>query len=177
MTGGHDMNAQQPTGSFDEKQVVARARNNAYELMQTFKPTALATADKEGSPHVAIVYCVSDKDLNMYFVTNTRGRKYDNILRREAVSMVVMDNGYVGALQLSGIARILDSEETQQKVIMDLWHSGYDKLSWPAPPIKLFESGYSGELVVIKVVPSEMTYVSFDSRANASRGVYFQKVI
>ena len=171
------MSKKDSTATFTEKESLESARHDVYQILKTFKPAALATADLSGNPHIAIVYSMADEDLNVYFVTNTRGQKYENLLHRSAVAMTVMARERSVAVQLTGVASFITENEKEQKIIMDLWRKDFDTLSWPAPPIKLFEAGYSNELAVVKILPKKMTYINFDSTANAARGVYFEKVI
>lgn len=145
-------------------------------FLGSFKAATLATADLRGRPHAATVYCVMDDDLNVYFSTGTRGRKYENLMARPEVAMVITDEKNVATMQMSGVATSLEGSEIEQSILARLWRLRFNDEVWPVPAIKLFEQGFSSELTVIRVKPTEMVFAKFGPKGDGHYNSYFQKV-
>ena len=144
--------------------------------METRSAT-LATANKKGIPHAATIFFVPRKNLTLYFTTKTSGRKFQNLIGRPRVAMVVTDVDKLITVQLTGVAERVTKPKLEQEILQDLWLFRHTDPNWPIPPMKLYESGTISELAVIKVTPAEMTYANFEIANTGKYNSFFQKVI
>lgn len=154
-----------------------KLREDVYQFLCSFKMAALATVDAHGRPHVATVYCVADKELNIFFTSSTKGRKFENMMVRPEVAMVITDEDSLSTVQLSGRAESREGTEIEADILKQLWRLRFDEPAWPVPPIKMFEQRFSNEMTVIQVTPSEMTFAKFSPTQTGTYTSYFHKVI
>ena len=149
----------------------------AYKFINKHRTAALATVDDKGTPHVAPIFCIARKDLSIYFSTRVEGRKFTNLVNHPTVAMTVVDKENLTAIQLTGLAERLDNLNLEQAILYDLATLRYQDPNWTMPTMKLFESGVTNELAVIRVTATEMTYANFATPTNGKYKPFFQKVI
>lgn len=152
------------------------ARAEVLKFLEGFKAATLATASANGQPHAATVYCIVDDDLNVYFTSCTKGRKFKNLMARPEVALVIADEQSLASVQLTGIASPVEGTEIEKDILWRLWRLRFDDSVWPVPPIKLFEQGFSDEMTVILVRPTEMVFSQFGTKEDGHYTSYFQKV-
>lgn len=152
-------------------------KNKAFKFITKNRAAALATTNGVGLPHVAIVYCFAEKDLSLYFSTRVEGRKYMNLMGRPIVSMTFSNETEMQSIQLSGVAKRIESLELEQKILFDLITLRYGEPNWPVPPVKLFENGATNELAIIKVTPHEMVFCNFNTSKTGRYKAYFEKIL
>lgn len=160
------------------KRAGANREKVAYEFIQDNRTAALATVSSDGIPHVATIYCVVYEDLSLYFMTRVEGRKFANLTHHPKVAMVFSNEGELGTLQLTGKAEQIANMKKEQAVWQDLMRlrtplSGRS----PVPAIQLFERGATNELAIVKVIPYEMTFATFEQTTNDRYKPVFQKII
>lgn len=149
----------------------------AYKLIADHKAGALATANSRGIPHVAIVYFIVKEDLSLYFSTRVESRKFRNIQKRQKVSVAFFDELNMETVQLTGQVERVGKLSTEQEILGELIQLRYGEPNWPVPPVKMFESGITNELAILKITPSELTYGSFDVAENGRYLPFFEEVI
>lgn len=149
----------------------------AYKLITDHKAGALATADRQGTPHVAIVYCIVKDDLSLYFSTRVESRKFRNIQKRQKVSIAFFDELNMETVQLTGQVERVGKLSVEQAILGELIRLRYGEPNWPAPPVKMFERGVTNELAILKVTPLELTYGSFGSADDGHYLPFFEEVI
>lgn len=152
-------------------------REKAYKFIKAHRAGALATADLDGTPHVAIVYGLVKEDLSIYFSTRVEGRKFHNLVARPDVSFTFFDEINMVTIQLTGKAERVKDLSAEQDVLFELITLRYGEPNWQAPPMKMFERGATNELAIIKVTPFEMTYASFDVSDTGRYKPFFEKVV
>lgn len=157
--------------------IKSQLRKKAYQYLLTNRAAALATVDKKGTPHVATIFFIPRKNLSLYFITKTTGRKFQNLMGKPRVAMAITDEKKLTTIQLTGIAERVTNVKLEQEILQDLWLFRHRNLNWPIPPLKLYETGEAEELAVIKVKPSEMTYASFEISETSKYKSFFQKVL
>lgn len=157
--------------------VNANIQSTAHKFLSTHRTATLATVNVKRIPDAATVFYIVDKDMTIYFMTRIESRKFHNLSKHTIVSMVITDEETMETVQLNGVAERIENLEEESEALMKLWTADYKNHNWPGPAVKLFESGHSVQLAVIKVVPQEMTYAVFKKQANGKYGSFFEKVI
>lgn len=148
-----------------------------YNFIKHNKAGALATVDHDSVPHVAIVYFLARKNLDLYFTSRVEGRKFHNLIDHPLVSIAFYNDENLSTVQLTGVAKRIESLEEEQQITYELARLRRPDVNWPTPPMKLFERGATNELAIIKVSPTEMTYANFENQPNGRYKPYFTKVI
>ena len=149
----------------------------ALKFLQTNQSAAIGTVSSLGRPHVATVYYLNDKKLNIYFVTSIESRKFKNIKFNPCVALAIsQDLPWVKrTLHMTGMAYRIESLDQEQKIIKQLWLKVGRKTTLPF--LLIYDRGYSEELALFKVVPIEMTMAKFSSRNNDKNEALFTSVI
>lgn len=151
--------------------------STAHKFLSAHRAATLATVNAKKKPDAATVFYIVDKDLTIYFMTRIESRKFRNLEMQHEVAMVISDEQTMETIQLSGTAERIENFEEERGVLSKLWTADYRNPNWPGPAVKLFESGHSVQLAVVKVVPQEMTYAVFERQDKGKYGSFFEKVI
>lgn len=149
----------------DKTVVLAFARRNCA--------AALATADKDGNPDVAIVYCTVQDDFSLYFTTRIEGRKYRNITSRTTVALAFYNEAHLQTLRLYGDAMRVNDMDIESQVFKELFTLRQDSL----PTLQLYEKHATNEIAVIRVVPTEITFADFHLTAASKNKAIFNKIL
>ena len=152
-------------------------RLKAYEFLHSHRAATLATITTNKTPDAATVFYIVDNDLFIYFMTRVESRKFRNIEKHQEISMVITDENTMETIQLTGVAERIEDLKEESGALTKLWTADYGNPNWPGPAAKLFESGHSVQLAVLKVMPLEMTYASFEKRENGNIKSFFEKII
>ena len=152
-------------------------QSTAHTFLCTHRAATLATMNADKKPDAATVYYIVDKDLTIYFMTRIESRKFHNLENHPAVSMVITDEHTMETIQLTGHAERIENSITESEALTKLWRADYKNPNWPGPAVKLFESGHSAQLAVVKVAPQEMTYAVFQRQDKGKYTSFFEKVI
>ncbi len=122
--------------------------NTAREIMTTANTCALITLDNEGRSRVRTMDPFDpETDLTVWFGTNPKSRKVDQIKNDPCVTLYYLDNDESGYVMIQGIAQIVDDQKEKEKRWKDKW-----KVFYPNKP-----EGY----VLIKVSPTWMEVISY----------------
>ena len=152
-------------------------RKAAHKFLSAHKAATLATIATNMIPDAATVFYIVDKDLTIYFMTRIESRKFRNIQKQNVVSMVMTDEKTMETVQLTGKAERIEDIKEENGALTKLWRADYKDPRWPGPAVKLYETGHSVQLAVIKVVPYEMTYALFEREDKGRYGSFFEKII
>jgi general stress protein 26 len=142
--------AQEPKAdAHDREALIAAAR----ELMATQKYCALITVDAAGRPSVRTMNPFPpDEDMAVYFATNDRSRKAEEIRRDPRVSLYYGDHQQaIGYVVLTGRALLIDDMQEILKRKRDYWDQAF-------PGLK--------NLVLIKVVPEKLDILYYKRGLN-----------
>ena len=153
------------------------SRLAAYKFLSAHRTATLATVTTKNIPDAATVFYIVDEDLTIYFMTRIESRKFHNLEKQTIVSMVITDEQTMETIQLTGASERIESLKEESGALTKLWTADYKNPNWPGPAVKLFESGHSVQLAVVKVVPHEMTYAVFERQDKGKYGSFFEKVI
>lgn len=152
-------------------------RLTAHKFLSTHRAATLATVTIKTKPDAATVFYIVDEELTIFFMTRIESRKFRNLEKQHVVSMVITDEKTMETIQLTGTAERIENLVEESGALTRLWIADYRNPNWPGPAVKLFESGHSVQLAVVKVVPLEMTYASFERQKNGRYVSFFEKVI
>lgn len=128
----------------------------------------LATSNKK--PWVATVYFVTDKDLNLYFVSSPQSKHCQDIDKNNKVACAIADShipnsGEKVGIQLQGIASQIKGWE-KTKVFLKMWHKanpGAEKIN-----IKNMQTG----AVTSRVYRIKPTYIKFMNKKIFGDDIY-----
>jgi len=152
-------------------------KTQAKEFIENNRAGSLATADKKGEPHVAVVFCFAEDDLAIYFTCRVESRKFKNILVRPEVALTFYDEANLITLQLSGTAVRVENIEEEQKILQKLFTLRLNERNWPTPVVKMYESGATNEIAVLKVTPTEMTLSNFETQPDGRYKSFYHTII
>ena len=122
--------------------------NAAREIMSSAETCALITLDHEGRPRVrAMDPFLPESDLTVWFGTNIKSRKVEQIKKDPRVTLYYLDNDASGYVMIHGIAQIVNNQTEKDK----RW-----KVEWEA-----FYPNKSKDYLLIKVSPEWMEVISY----------------
>ena len=122
--------------------------NVAKEIMTTAGTCALITLDENGLPRARVMDpFVPESDLTVWFGTNSKSRKVNQIKKDPRVTLYYLDSNASGYVMIHGIAQIVDDQLEKEERWKDEWESFY-----PNKP-----EGY----LLIKVSPEWMEVISY----------------
>lgn len=153
------------------------ALERARDFIAKNRAGVIATVSDNGVPHAAIIYCVVQDDLSLYFSTRVESRKYINLVSNPEVAMVFSNENTMETLQLTGRVSRINDVKLEQEIFHDLMQIRYNEPVWPLPSVKMYEHHSSSELAVLKVVPDEMSYADFSKQKDGTHESYFLKIL
>jgi len=120
----------------------------AREIMIDAGTCALITLDEKGRPRVRVMDpFIPESDLVVWFGTNPKSRKVNQIQKDPRVTLYYIDSDASGYVMIHGIAQIVNDQKEKEKRWKDDWKGFY-----PNRP-----DGY----LLIKVVPKWMEVISY----------------
>ena len=135
----------------------SKLMNAAKEIMVSAGNCALITLDSEGRSRVRVMDpFLPESDFTVWFGTNPKSRKVDQIKKDARVTLYYFDPKVSGYVMIYGKAELIDDPKEKEKQWKDEWDLFYpDKIN-----------GY----LLIKVTPEWMEVIS------ESHGIYGDKV-
>ena len=128
----------------EEKKII----NAAREIMASVETCALITLDEEGRPRVrAMDPFLPESDFTVWFGTNPKSRKVDQIKKDARVTLYYLGSNSSGYVMIHGIAEIVNNQKEKEKRWKAEWESFY--------PNK------SEDFILIKVSPEWMEVISY----------------
>ncbi len=122
--------------------------NTAREIMAASGTCALITQDNEGRSRVRVMDPFPpESDFSVWFGTNPKSRKVDQIKKDPKVTLYYFDSNASGYVMIHGIAKLVNNQKEKEKRWKDDWKSFY-----PDMP-----NGY----LLIKVSPEWMEVISY----------------
>ncbi len=102
----------------------------AREIMTAAGNCALITLDEEGRPRArAMDPFLPEKDLTVWFGTNSKSRKVDQIKKDPRVTLYYLDADASGYVMIHGKAVLVDDPEEKEKHWKDKWEAFYPNKS------------------------------------------------
>jgi len=125
----------------------------AREIMTSAGTCALITLDEEGRPRVrAMDPFIPQNDLTVWFGTNSKSRKVQQIKEDPRVTLYYLDRDTSGYVMIYGTAQIVDDPKEKAKRWKKEWETFYPNRS--------------EDYLLIKVSPGWMEVISY------SRGIF-----
>lgn len=122
--------------------------NAAREIMSTTNTCALITIDNKGIPRVRTMDpFLPENDFTVWFGTNPKSRKVDQIKNNPKVTLYYLDSDDSGYVTIHGIAQIINDEVEKEKRWKDEWNAFY--------------KNKTNDYVLIKVSPKWMEVISY----------------
>ena len=98
----------------------------AREIMTAAGTCALITLDEEGLPRVrAMSPFIPESDFTVWFGTNAKSRKVNQIEKDPRVTLYYLDSDESGYVMIHGIAQIVDDPKEKEKRWKDEWKAFY----------------------------------------------------
>lgn len=127
--------------------------NAAREIMSAAGTCALITLDKEGRPRVrAMDPFVPESDFSVWFGTNSKSRKVNQLENDPRVTLYYLDSDASGYVMIHGTAQLVNDPVEKEKRWKDAW--------------EVFYQDKTEEYLLIKVSPIWMEVSS------VTRGIY-----
>jgi len=122
--------------------------NIAKEIMVSAKTCALITLDKESRPRVRVMDpFIPESDLTVWFGTNPKSRKVNQIKKNPKVTLYYVDSDGSGYVMIHGIAQIVNDPIEKENRWKDAWKAFY-----PNKP---------KDYLLIRVSPEWMEIISY----------------
>ncbi len=113
--------AEQGSANADQHLIAA-----AKEIMNSEGSCALITIDNEGVPRVrAMDPFAPEEDLTVWFGTNSRSRKVEQIKKDPRVSLYYLDEDASGYVIVQGVARLVNDPKEKEKRWKAEWEAFY----------------------------------------------------
>ena len=113
--------AEQGSANADQHLIAA-----AKEIMNSEGSCALITIDDEGVPRVrAMDPFAPEEDLTVWFGTNSRSRKVEQIKKDPRVSLYYLDEDASGYVIVQGVARLVNDPKEKEKRWKSEWEAFY----------------------------------------------------
>lgn len=107
---------------FSNKKLVIAAR----EIMNSASTCALISLDDEGRARVrAMDPFPPEDDLTVWFGTNSKSRKVDQIKKDPRVTLYYLDSDASGYVMIYGIAELVDDQKEKEKRWKEEWKDFY----------------------------------------------------
>jgi len=120
----------------------------AREIMTSSKTCALITLDHEGRPRARTMDpFLPESDFTVWFGTNPKSRKVDQIKKDPRVTLYYLENNGAGYVMIHGKAKIVNDQKEKEK----RW-----KVEWEA-----FYANRDEDFLLIKVSPEWMEVISY----------------
>jgi len=138
--------------------------NAAREIMTAAGTCALITVDEEGRPRVRVMDpFLPESDFTIWFGTNSKSRKVDQIKKNSKVTLYYLDSDASGYVMVHGIAQLVNGQMEKEKYWKDAWEDFY--------PNK------SENYLLIKVSPEWMEVISISRGINGDPTTWQPPVI
>ncbi|MFC1649536.1 pyridoxamine 5'-phosphate oxidase family protein [Patescibacteria group bacterium] len=148
-----------------------RDSKHLLDYLKSQRLMTLATCSK--TPWVASVYFVTDKDLNLYFVSSPDSRHCKEIEKNEKVACAIADSHILNSqkkygMQIEGVATQVKGWK-KTEVMLKMWHKinpGAEKIN-----IANMQSGAVSSRVY-KVKPTLIKHMDKDLYGKDTYGIY-----
>ncbi len=125
----------------------------AREIITSAKSCGLISLDKEGHPRIRPMDAFEpEKDLTVWFGTNSKSRKVDQIRNDPRVTLYYINAEETGYVTIHGTALLVDDPKEKEKRWKDEWDAFYPNR----------EEAY----LLIKVFPKWMEVISYSHDIN-----------
>ena len=144
--------------SYDTKEKV-------YEFLNDHALAVLSTISSENTPSSAVIYCIPDKELNLYFLTESDTEKSRNIEQgNNKAAISIVDPKKLIEIQAKGT--VMEVEDPQ--FFMKIAEENAKQIAgfhWPPPLSKLETEGFH---ITYKFTPTWLRIADFSETGGGS---------
>lgn len=144
--------------------------NSKSEVKQFVKSHAIAslsTISPENTPYTAVVYVVTDDDLNFYFITRNGSKKIQNINDNNNASLAIYDQSKPYTIQAQGTIHKVENPESFIPLFIKIAESNAKEMGgfhWP-PPVTKIDNNM--DISMFKFTPTWLRLGDFSDTENA----------
>ncbi len=144
-----------------------------FTFLDEHKLAVLSTASEKGEVWGAAVYYVVDEQLNFYFFTHVKSKKYHNLKQHPQAAVTVADDYKQMTVQASGkVTEVsMDDERDAAYRKLALVHPP-GQFSWVPPVSKIHDQG---KMVILKLTPVTLQFSEF--KPDSQQSNYVTKII
>ncbi|HEX9153382.1 MAG TPA: pyridoxamine 5'-phosphate oxidase family protein [Candidatus Saccharimonadales bacterium] len=144
---------------------MSNVHNEARDFLKSHTLGVLSTVSEDSKPWGSAIYYAVGEHLDVYFLTRTSSRKYQNTLENSNVALTITDDAQQMTIQLEGTV-----DEVTKRSEIDEAFSKLAAIHAPgvhtwAPPVSKL---HDGESVVLKISPEIMQFADFRGDAASS---------
>ncbi len=110
----------------------------------------LATADRSGNPHAAVVYYKLDDDMSVLFGTRSETQKFKNLEENKQAAFVVYDEPTQTTVQIMGRVEFVEDEATREQIIQNMKRSSAEMSVEPLAPAEKLNAG---DYKIVRIIP------------------------
>jgi uncharacterized pyridoxamine 5'-phosphate oxidase family protein len=145
-----------------------------HDFLQKQHTGVISTVSEEKQPWGSTIYFIPDDDLNLYFITRAKTKKYQNINLHPIVAITAYDEQTQTTVQASGhISQVPAREVTEVALEKLSVIQPKGDINWKPPFIKV----HKGDWMVLKFNPNYMQYANYSEQKTNIHEDYIQKVI
>lgn len=140
------------------------SKEKVYEFINKHAIAILSTVSSDNTPSAAVVYVIPDKELNLYFLTESDTEKSRNIESNNKAAITLIDQANLIEIQTKGT--ITETEDPQY--FMKLAKENAEEVAgfhWPPPLSKLATEGFH---IVYKFTPTWLRVADFSEAGGGS---------
>lgn len=162
-----------PTFFPKRETALSERQQRMYDFLTDTPVGVLATVDPNGCPHGAVIYFTVDKQFNLFFLTKTGTKKYDNLIRNDQVMLIVHEPVSQSVAQVIGKTfEIKDSYEVN-RVAQRIFEISLRTSEAGVPPInKLHAGAYTAFLIT----PLQIRMAVYERPDDGDYGHIFESI-
>ncbi|MBU6214895.1 pyridoxamine 5'-phosphate oxidase family protein [Patescibacteria group bacterium] len=138
-----------------------QAAVEAMKFLKSHTVGTLATSTIGGQPSVSPIYYGIYDDFSIYFVTSKNTQKYKNIISNGRVAFSVGAGPRYRVVSIHGTAHLVGHEHRDEAIRYIEANVGTPIAEWPISTIKSFGDG---ELQLLKISPTHVSYLDLSSQ-------------
>lgn len=133
----------------------------------------LATADRSGNPHAAVVYYKLDDDMSVLFGTRSETQKFKNLEENKQAAFVVYDEATQTTVQITGRVEFVEDETTREHVLEMMHSSSVSQSAESVPPVGKLNAG---DYKIVRIIPMVIRLAEY-SVAEPGSGDIFETIL
>lgn len=142
-------------------------------FLQHQRSGVLATADKAGIPHAAVIYYVLEDDLSILFTTKRETQKFKNIDENNQVALVVYDEATQTTVQVFGHTEFVDDDSVRDRIIENMGNASMERSVENIAPAHKLDAG---NFVAVRIKPTVINLAEYGF-AKPGEDNLFEKIL
>lgn len=144
-------------------------KHETYTFLQEHQLGVISTISSDNKPWGAAIYYVVDEDLNIFFLTHTSSKKYQNMLHTLSVAFTVADDYKQTTVQMAGTIKELEVGEEHDAAYQKLAHvRPPGQFAWVPPVSKM----HDGDRVLLKLIPEKVRLSRFKTSEEGETNIH-----